>query len=138
MLRCKKESIVSRINAAFIESKLLFQNQSFISKWLFQFKFETSFLKLKSPFWIRSFCLGINASFPTYYKIHIRSFVSNLLLQIRLEASFPEPKRFYQNQSFSFPETCCRFRKQNFNSGNELQIWVVITSWKWSFEFEFF
>ena len=145
MLRCKKESIVSRINAAFIESKLLFQNQSFISKWLFQFKFETSFLKLKSPFWIRSFCLGINASFPTCYKNSYSKLRFQLVITNQTwsfvsgtETFLPEPKLFFSGNMLPISETKLQFwkRASSLSCNNKLEmklwIWILLTYWKQS------
>ena len=149
MLRCKKESIVSRINAAFIESKLLFQNQSFISKWLFQFKFETSFLKLKSSFWIRSFCFGINASFPTSYKnsnskLRFQLVITNQTWRFvsRTETFLPEQKLFFSGNMLPISETKLQFwkRASNLSCNNKLEmklwIWILLTYSKQILDFK--
>ena len=146
MLRYKKGSIVSRINSAFLESKLLFQNQSFISKWLFQFKFETSFLKSKSPFWIQSFWFGINASFPSYYKnskskLRFQLVITNQTWSFvsRTETFLPEPKLFFSGNMLPISETKLQFWN-NKSCNNKLQmklwIWILLTYWKQILDFK--
>ena len=62
--------------------------------------------------------------------IQIQSFVSNLLKQLKFEASF---STCYYNSKF-------RFQNRSLNNKNKLKtkprIWLALTSWKRSFDFE--
>ena len=101
-------SFVSRIEAFFPGSKLLFWNQKFVSNVLLQFNFESSFPSSKFCFQNPSFVSDIEVSFPESnlrFQIVVANqiiinfvsdwlfwfqfwFVSQLLLQFEIEASF--------------------------------------------------
>ena len=110
-------------------------NWSLISKFLFKFKFEASFPELKLRFFNQ----------PFFFRN--RSFIYNLRNQFTFEALFPtayyglisnlcsENRSFNCGKEVSIPGTTVWFRKQSFDSRNEvlllrnkLRIWVVITS----------
>ena len=97
--------------ASFPESRLCFQNRSFFSKLLFQFKFEALFSELRLSFQNRSFVSWIEASFPESKLTFqlIRSFVFSFLLQLkfavffsRTDASFAELKFLFRNPVLNY------------------------------------
>ena len=64
--------------------------------------------------------------------MQIQSFVSNLLKQLKFEASF---STCYYNSKSKF-----RFQNRSLNNKNKLKtkprVWFALTSWKRSFNFE--
>ena len=132
-----------RIGVSFLELELLFWNWNFVFKLLFQFKFEASFPVLKLCFRNLSFGFLIKTCFSESQlhfqlekTIYIGSFVFNVFLRLKFDASFLESKHRLSKRIFNsgnqsvILETKFRFQKRIFNSRNKTQIWIVITSYR--------
>ena len=154
-------SFISRTEASFPESKLLFQsgnliynllnnsNSRFVSNFLLQLRFEASnFFRIRSfelsslPESKLRFRLEYRSFAFNLWKIQMRSFASNLLLQLilkfrfqnqsfasRIEASFQESEFNFRNRTF-FSAIKERMEASNLSRNN--------TGWKGKFKTDLF